>query len=291
MDVCEAPYFVAASDEGWTQINITLACDSGSLRDAAWPLFDGLERWLATARQQGTLACWFVRKPPGLRLRLRGPGFDAAARDELAGLLHAQQGAGPIVQWGRTTYEPEVHRLGGPVALELVHSLLAGSTDVWLAWERLSRSGQAQLAAELMALSLYDDLLARSFQAREESWDVWVTLSTIYEPTLGPLAPRGTGEPRVLAPRALFLLASPQEQALLERGHAAATAFASGLAHAHDGCTLAGGRRSLVGTLASFLFNLWGLRPATVAGLCRLAVRELDPRIHVPRHASQEHAR
>lgn len=283
MDVCEAPRFVAPFDtRGWTQLNVGLSSGSGSLRDAAWPLFEGLERWLAAARQRGAVACWFVRKAPALRLRLRGPGFDAQAREELASLLDGLRERGPVEHWGFATYEPEVHRLGGPVALELVHALLSQSTDVWLAWERLSRTGRARLGPDLMALSLYDELLARSLRASEEAWDVWMALLRIYDPTCASPPRRAAGEARGLRRRAILAQASPEERALLERADAAAEAFAVGLAHAHDHCTLEGGRRALLGTLASFYFNLWCLRPATMAALCRVAVRELDPTLDVP---------
>lgn len=283
MDVCEAPRFVAPFDtRGWSQLNIGLSSPSGSLRDATWPLFEGLERWLAAARQRGATACWFVRKAPALRLRLRGPGFDARAREELASLLDGLRGPGPVTHWGAATYEPEVHRLGGPVALELVHALLSQSTDVWLAWERLSRTGRARLGPDLMVLSLYDELLARSLRASEEAWDVWMALLRIYDPSLASPPRRAAGEARGLRQRAILAQASPEERALLERADAAAEAFAVGLAHAHDHCTLEGGRRALLGTLASFYFNLWCLRPATMAALCRVAVRELDPTLDVP---------
>lgn len=292
MDVCEAPRFVAPLDaSGWAQLNVGMSGASGSLRDAAWPLFDDLERWLAAARQHGAIEHWFVRKPPALRLRLRGPGLDARAREELARLLDAHRGPGPVAGWGFATYEPEVHRLGGPVVLELVHALLSHSTDVWLAWERLSRAGQARLGPDLMALTLYDELLARSLRASEEAWDVWMTLLRIHDPTPALPPRRAAGDARARRQRAILAQASPAEQALLERADAAAAAFARDLAHAHDGCTLEGGRRALLGTLASFLFNLWCLPPATIAALCRVAVRELDPTLDVPSHASELHAR
>jgi thiopeptide-type bacteriocin biosynthesis protein len=293
MDVCEAPRHVEPADDGgWTQLNVGMSgTGPGSLRDAAWPLFDGLERWVAAARERGPVELWFVRKPPALRLRVRGAGLDVTARQELARLLDAQREAGPVDHWGLSTYEPEVHRLGGPVVIELVHALLSASTDVWLAWERLSRSGQSSLGRDLMVLSLYDELLARSLRANEEAWDVWMTLLRLYDP-LGAAPPRrAAGDARARRQRAIVAQATAAEQALLARADAAAEAFATGLGQAHDRCTLAGGRRALLGTLASFFFNLWCLPPATIAALCRVAVRELDPTLDVPPHAPEQHAR
>jgi thiopeptide-type bacteriocin biosynthesis protein len=290
MIVCEAPLFVAPLDtSGWVQLNVALSQGSGSLRDAAWPLFDDLERWLAAARGRGAIELWFVRKTPALRLRLRGPGLDAQAREELASLLTAHQAPGPVQRWGFATYEPEIHRLGGPVALELVHGLLSRSTDVWLAWERLSRTGRTRLGPEPMVLALYGDLLLRSLQAPEEAWDVWMTLRRIYDGAAGS-PPRAPSSPRRPGLQVLATLASPEERALLERGRAAADAFAEGLAHAHDCCLLEGGRRALLGTLASFFFNLWCLRPESIAALCRVAVLELDPRLEITERASEEPA-
>jgi thiopeptide-type bacteriocin biosynthesis protein len=290
MSVCEAPLFVAPFDtSGWVQLNVALSRGSGSLRDAAWPLFDELERWLAEARRRDALELWFVRKQPALRLRLRGPGFDARAREELTSLLAQRQAAGPVQRWGFATYEPETHRLGGPVALELVHALLSRSTDLWLAWERLSRTGRTRLGPEPMVLALYGDLLLRSLQAPEEAWDVWMTLRRIYEGSAS-LPPRMPSDGRRPGSEALAALASPAERALLERGRTAADAFARGLTHAHDCCLLEGGRRALLATLASFVFNLWCLRPESIAALCRVAVLELDPRFEITPHASEEPA-
>lgn len=293
MDVCEVPRYVEPADDGgWTQLNVGMTgTGPGSLRDAAWPLFDGLTRWVAAARERGPVDLWFVRKPPALRLRVRGPGLDATARRALVHLLDAQREAGPVDHWGFSTYEPEVHRLGGPVAIELVHALLSASTDVWLAWERLSRSGRSRLGRELMVLSLYDELLSRSLRASEEAWDVWMALLRIYDPTNAAPPRRAAGEARARRKRAILAQATAAEQALLARADAAAEAFATGLAHAHDRCTLEGGRRALLGTQASFLFNLWCLPPATAAALCRVAVRELDPTLDVPSSASEQHVR
>lgn len=291
MDACELPRYVELVDEGWTQLNVGLTSrDGGSLRDAAWPLFDALEGWLATARERGPVELWLVRKPPALRLRVRGPGLDAAARQDLERRLDALLAPGPVDGWGLAAYEPEVHRLGGPVVLELVHALLSASTDVWLAWERLSRSGRSRLGPDLMVLSLYDELLSRSLRADEESWDVWMALSRLYQPSHVVSPRRPAGDARVRRQRAIASQASPAERAILARAAGAAEAFAAGLAHAHDRCTLEGGRRSLLGTLGGFLFNLWCLPPASIAALCRVAARELDPTLDLPSHAT-EHAR
>lgn len=291
MDVLEAPIYVELADRGWTQLNVGLvAGGSGSLRDAAWPLLEALERWLAAARQRGPVALWLVRKPPALRLRVHGPGLDATARQQLERLLEAQREAGPVAWWGQATYEPEVHRLGGPVVLELVHALLSASTDVWLAWERLSRSGGARLGPDVMALSIYDELLLRALRAPEEAWDVWMALLRIHDPAHAAPRRAPAGGAQAQRQRAVLSRATVQERALLLRASAAAETFATGLALAHDRCVLEGGRRSLLGTLASFLFNLWCLPPATIAALCRVAAREHDPTLDVPSHASEPHA-
>jgi len=292
MNVCEAPLFVEPADSrGWFQLNVGLWCASGSLRDAAWPLFEGLRGWLAQTRQRGALEHWFVRKPPALRLRVRGAGFDDRAREQLASLLQSQHERGLVTSWGFTTYEPEVARLGGPVGIELVHTWLSESADLWLEWERLSRSGATRLGPDLMASVLYGELLQRSLGASEEVWDVWLALCRVYDRTAPSVPAHGTAAARGLHLDAIARLASAAEQALLERGRVAADAFGAGLARAHDDCTLEGGRRALLGTMASFLFNSWCLPPQTIAQLCRRAVHELDPRMPVNPRAPLELAR
>ncbi|MCX4247476.1 thiopeptide-type bacteriocin biosynthesis protein [Paraliomyxa miuraensis] len=278
MDVCEALIVSPVDADGWSQLNVTVSESAGSLRGGAWSLFDGLERWLEEAQRPEAIELWFVRKAPGLRIRVRGPGLDVAARDRLEALLQAEQARGVVDGWGWATYEPEVARLGGTAGLRLVHAWLSESTRVWLGWQRLSRSGGTRLGRDVMALILQGELLLRSLGAPEEAWDVWLSLLRAYELTTPAVPPRDVGGARGLPLAAIAGRASPAERALLERGQAAADAFAAGLARAHDECTLQGGRRALLGTVASFSFNLWCLSPSAIVALCRMAVRELDPR-------------
>lgn len=273
------PVFVAEAGglETWVQVNLALSAHTGSFRTSAWPLLEQLQALLQTWRQTAPVACWFVRKPPGIRLRLSGPGFDATAHSAVMALLDHEVAQGNLVRWWYSTYEPETYRLGGPVALTAVHTLLSADTTVWLIWERLSRQEGTRLSEDVMALALYSDLLLRATEGYEEAWDVWCALHRIYAGAL-PEAPRAPSSRRhLLLPQGLQRLAKTAERTCLDAGFAANAQFAQALEQTWERGELVGGRRALLATLASFHWNIWCLRPHVVAPLCRLMVQELHP--------------
>jgi thiopeptide-type bacteriocin biosynthesis protein len=259
------------------QVNLLLSAHNGSFHTSSWPLLEQLWALLQTWRQTAPVACWFVRKSPGIRLRLSGPGFDITARSAFVALLDHEVAQGNLVRWWYSTYEPETYRLGGPVALMAVHILLSADTTVWLGWERLSRQGGTRLSEDVMALALYSDLLLRATEGHEEAWDIWCALHRIYAEAL-PEAPRESSPRRyLLLPQELHQLANEAERVCLDEGFAANEQFAHALERVWEQGELVGGRRALLATLASFHWNIWCLRPQVVAPLCRAMVRELHP--------------
>jgi len=192
-------------------------------------------------------------------------------------LLDHEVAQGNLERWWHSTYEPETYRLGGPVALTAVHTMLSADTTVWLGWERLSRQGGARLAEDVMALALYSDLLLQATEAYEEAWDVWCALHRVYAGAL-PEEPRESSpQCHLLLPRELHRLANAAERSLLDYGIAANEQFAQAMEQIWERGELVGGRRALLATLASFHWNIWCLRLQVVAPLCRVMVRELHP--------------
>ncbi|MEV6033541.1 thiopeptide-type bacteriocin biosynthesis protein [Nonomuraea sp. NPDC052116] len=61
---------------------------------------------------------WFLRKPPGWRLRLRDA--DIPAVDQVLDELTA---AGALTRWWPTVYEPETAAFGGPAGVDAAHDL------------------------------------------------------------------------------------------------------------------------------------------------------------------------
>ena len=278
----EAPVpsvFVAEAGglETWVQVNLALSARTGSFRTSSWPLLEQLQALLQTWRQTAPVACWFVRKPPGIRLRLSGPGFGIEASQALVVLLDHEVVQGNLECWWRSTYEPETYRLGGPVALTAVHTLLSADTTIWLGWESLSRQEGARLSADFMALAFYSDLLLRANEASEEAWDVWCALHRIYAGALPQEPSVPSAQRHVLLPQGLHQQANTAERALLDQGFVANETFARALQQIWEQGALVGGRRTLLATLASFHWNIWCLSPREVAPLCRVMVRELHP--------------
>jgi protein-L-isoaspartate(D-aspartate) O-methyltransferase len=63
---------------------------------------------------------WYIRKPPGLRLRYRPTDPHTQIVDTLLSDLAA---TGHLTSWTRGTYEPETVAFGGPAAMTIAHTL------------------------------------------------------------------------------------------------------------------------------------------------------------------------
>lgn len=218
-----------------------------------------------------------MRKAPGLRLRLCGPGYGEPERRALQHVMEREVARGHLVRWWTSAYEPETFRLGGPRALRAVHALFSAHTTVWLGWEHLAQTGQTRLSGELMALALYGDLLEQALPAQEEAWDVWCTLLQLYSGRL-PAEPRTRpSAARLLAPKSLAQHASACERALLYQGFTDNGQFARALDSTWEQGELVGGPRALIATVASFHWNRWCLPQTTIARVCQAAVDGLHP--------------
>jgi thiopeptide-type bacteriocin biosynthesis protein len=257
---------------GWVQLNIAWTGERGQAGDFFRGLSEALSRW----RSRAPVERWFVRKPPGLRLRLRGPGFDAEAEAELDALIDAERRAGRVQRCWRSTYEPERDRLGGDAVLPAVHALFSADTDLWSAWIDLEASGRTSLLPAWMSLALQADLLGRGTEAREETWAIWAALHRLYTGA-PPAGLTRASKPSLADPRALVRLASADEQRLLARGFEVHTRLLAALREAEHNELLVGGARALLATVAAFHWNRWGLDQPTIASLCAAMVADLHP--------------
>lgn len=257
---------------GWTQLNIAWTGERGQ----AGPFFRSLGEALTRWRSRGPVGRWFVRKPPGLRLRVHGEGFDADARAELDALIEAERQAGRVQRCWRSTYEPERDRLGGDAVLPAVHALFCADTDLWSAWIELQAAGRTRLEPAWMSLALQGDLLRRGTEAREEAWAIWAGLHRLYVGA-PPRPPARTTRTSLADPTVLARLASADEQTLLARGFEANARLLAAVREAERSELLIGGVRALLATLAAFHWNRWGLDQPTIASLCEAMVADLHP--------------
>lgn len=257
----------------WVQLNLAFAAHEGQAGQAG-PLFTGLAELLERSyvRDRRRPCWWFVRKQPGLRLRLLRSSVDRLALEELDALIEGERGAGRVRECWRSCYEPERDRLGGPELLPAVHELFGVNAQTWQAWSARSTQGMPR---EWLALLLYADLVEQATEAREEAWDVWAVLHRVY---LGRPAPSPSPTPAgKLSVQLLRTLAKPGERELIDRALAANARFAKHLARVERDEELVGGRRALLGALSNFHWNTWGLPPASIATLVAAMVDELHP--------------
>jgi hypothetical protein len=77
----------------------------------------------------GATNFFFMRKPPGLRVRLAGtPDLAAALRSH----VDSWRSDGLVVDVAPSVYEPEEHLFGGPVSMRYVHRLFTVDSLAWL---------------------------------------------------------------------------------------------------------------------------------------------------------------
>jgi thiopeptide-type bacteriocin biosynthesis protein len=125
---------------------------------------------------------FFIRKPPGLRLRFLPT---RAARDDVIDTVirrfRSLMRTGHLRQVFTSTYEPETYQFGGPQAMALTHAHFTSDTLLWCRIRALAAVGETQIAGEVLCLALVNDLLLRCLdQAPEEAWDVWCNLARLH---------------------------------------------------------------------------------------------------------------
>lgn len=95
---------------------------------------------------------WFVRKPPGIRLRIAS---DDSLPPDVGQWADRLVESGQLSSWAPGVYRPEVRRFGGPIGLALAHRLFTADTHVALALDRLPPADADHLRFPL-GLSLVD---------------------------------------------------------------------------------------------------------------------------------------
>lgn len=109
---------------------------------------------------------WFLRKPPGVRVRIEAPttpeSWSVAAKAALSSL-------GPAVL---SVYEPERYRFGGDVGMDVAHDQFALDSTLAARYERISD----HLVKVHWSAWLLDDLCLRLVDDPAEAWDAWKRL-------------------------------------------------------------------------------------------------------------------
>ncbi|MBB5155956.1 thiopeptide-type bacteriocin biosynthesis protein [Saccharopolyspora phatthalungensis] len=115
-------------------------------------------------------AWWFIRKTPGLRVRIT-PGNTAAAVEPVLDELVT---SGALASWRRTRYEPEAMAFGGQPGMAIAHKLFSADSHHILAYLR-----QSQPAIGRRELSIL--LCTAMFRGAGQEWfecgDIWHRVS------------------------------------------------------------------------------------------------------------------
>lgn len=258
---------------------------------SATRLFSGLQLALKAWRARGAVThCYFVRKPPDVRLRFEYSSPEAAC--ELVSWLDARRRDGTISSFTRAGYEPEVALLGGPELLPHVHRYFDADTRAFMEFAKhhgtpiLSaprersgsaaaepRPGEARLSAAVLSLAVLNDLFRRAVDGPEEVWDCWWNLASLH----GHAAPGDESTLPTIAIDALLGRVPSPDERLLKAYRRANVAFARALRELGARGQLVFGRRSVLPFLALFHWNRYGLSLEARAPLLSAMKRAWDP--------------
>lgn len=123
---------------------------------------------------------FFMRKPPGLRLRWSWRKSEFSRKHSRAAFFGRSLRADGLASAATfTCYEPETFAFGGPEGMSAFHSHFDADSRVIIRHLKLQRRGLARLSKELLSVAAFNDLLSRIVQQPEEIWDVWCRVAVL----------------------------------------------------------------------------------------------------------------
>jgi thiopeptide-type bacteriocin biosynthesis protein len=247
------------ANTGWLQLNVSINRQAGEANPAAMALFDGLRQQLPKWRGEGLVTrFFFVRKPPGARLRFLCPKGESQVTGELELMLQQLQRQGFVEHFFRSCYEPEQARFGGAEAMSLVHDYFDADTSQWLLLQQISAAKRRSFPAGTLVTNVLNHLFTAVVGDPAEVWDIWCQCSE--------LAGRESFEadedyldPMFASIEALRPLASPDEMAILDAYESANMTLATGLKQLWSDGKLQRGVRGVLATVAMFGLNRHGI--------------------------------
>jgi thiopeptide-type bacteriocin biosynthesis protein len=252
------------------QANVRVRRIRGDGLPNARVLFAKLGAELPAWRRSGdVLGFYYMRKPPGLRLRFQ-LGRPRGER-RIVSLLDALRAERTVQSWVRATYEPEVFMLGGPEMLPLVHAYFDADSAACMAVYQLRDNA---VTPAVLSLAVLGDLFERVLEGPEEVWDVWCNLAALHG--MEPAAGEATTPPLDLA--ALAPLVSARERPILRRYASANRILARGMHRLAARGELRYGLRSILPFIAVFHWNRYALSLEQRTRIFSAMTRALDPR-------------
>lgn len=228
---------------------------------------------------------FFMRKPPGLRLRLLVEPGSGEAEAAISGVLQALRREGVVRRHYPSCYEPEVFQFGGAEAMAAVHALFQADTALYLRWAEARRAGRSALGAEVLSLATMNDLFLRVLgDSREETWDVWCNVATLH--ALGPCEGPTTVPPITIGDLARIARWTQADRALLRAAASSNRLFARRFESLHRRGKLRWAHRLVLPYIAIFHWNRFGMSETSRARMLGAMTSAFSPK-HLPNHSHE----
>ncbi|GAA4945791.1 thiopeptide-type bacteriocin biosynthesis protein [Nonomuraea thailandensis] len=257
-----------AAGHDWYQINVKFPGSADAAVTALGQHLDSLHDLVD--------AWWFIRKKPGLKLRLRLRAATTDTRTAVNAALNDLASSGAISRWGTAIYEPETAAFGSGTGMDIAHDLFCADSRHIVTY---LRRPAANVGRREVSMLLLGTMLSTSLD-RFERGDVWHRVAELRPlPETPP-----PGQLEALADKIRPLVASPLGPITPAGPLAFAAPWADNFRHAgqslYEAATaghLTRGIRHIFGHHVIFHWNRLGL-PATTQGvLSRAACEALLP--------------
>ncbi|MGW4029827.1 thiopeptide-type bacteriocin biosynthesis protein [Streptomyces sp. NPDC004838] len=220
-------------------------------------IFDAVFEMIDASTDRKRISCFFfVRKPPGLRLRfqLTGPrgATEGRIRECCDGLVERRL----VERWFASVYEAEVFKLGGPEAVEAVHAHFSADSRAWWRWERVSRG--AAIDTRLLSVAVLNDLFLRFLEHPEEIWDVWCRIASLH----GASVTEKGGAVPVPTMERIISRVGTEESAILHDYSLANATMATRFGELHEQGRLLFAYRFVLPHIALYHWNRYGFAPS-----------------------------
>ncbi|OLE02477.1 MAG: hypothetical protein AUI36_43360 [Cyanobacteria bacterium 13_1_40CM_2_61_4] len=254
----------------WYQANIALRRDGGSMLASARSVFRAIGPNLNKWRKERELVCFFfMRKPPGLRLRFLA---GSSIKNDVSALLDNLVHQSVIERWVTTVYEPETDRFGGTAAMQAIHEWFDADTRQWMILDRLRSEGRASIGRDDLCAAIALDFVKATVPDRAETWAIW----RLYASSNG-LEPSGMTETPFGDFTVIKSAASPEEQEVVQAYEEANRALSAQLICLWERGELSAGIRGVLAAIILFHFNRHGLDILSNSRIAWTMIRALDP--------------
>jgi len=166
----------AEIESGWIEIRCAVPIEGSPL--VPWvELRSAVHTW----KQSGLLnQFFFVRKPPGLRLRFEPTDPRSKFIDTLNTWFSLMVKQDLVIHFQCSTYEHEARRFGGDDGMAIAHQHWTLDSELVLEYECLSGASRGSIPRTALWATLVNDLFRETLDDSAEIWDVWCRLDEAF---------------------------------------------------------------------------------------------------------------